>query len=44
MPVVVREWSFFEGFATIAVTGLLAGLVALPGPRATGRRLEEISQ
>ena len=44
LPVVVREWSFFGGFATIAVTGLLAGLVALLGPRATGRRLEEISR
>jgi len=44
LPVVVRGWSFFGGFAAIAVTGLLAGLVALLGPRATGRRLEEISR
>jgi MFS family permease len=44
LPVVVRGSSFFGGFAAIAVTGLLAGLVALLGPRATGLRLEEISR
>jgi MFS family permease len=43
LPIVVSEWSFFGGFALIGVTGLFAGLVALLGPRATRRRLEEIS-
>ncbi|GAC1398062.1 MAG: MFS transporter [Mycobacterium sp.] len=43
LPIVVREWSFFGGFAAVGFAGLFAGLVALLGPRATGRRLEEIS-
>jgi MFS transporter, putative metabolite:H+ symporter len=43
LPVVVNSWSFFGGFAVIGVTGLLAGLVALLGPVATGRRLEAVS-
>ncbi|RDH80106.1 MFS transporter [Mycolicibacterium moriokaense] len=43
LPVVVAHWSFFGGFAAIGVTGLLAGLVALLGPAATGRRLEHVS-
>lgn len=42
LPVVVG-WSFFGGFAAIGITGLLAGIVALAGPRATGERLERVS-
>jgi MFS family permease len=41
LPLVVAAWSFFAGFALIGVTGLLAGLVALTGPRATGLALEQ---
>ncbi|HET8599655.1 MAG TPA: MFS transporter [Segeticoccus sp.] len=43
LPIVVGAFSFFVGFAAIGVTGLLAGLVALVGPAATGRRLEHVS-
>lgn len=43
LPLVVGSWSFFSGFALIGVTGVLAGLVALLGPVATGRRLETMS-
>lgn len=43
LPIVVGSFSFFVGFAAIGVTGLLAGLVALVGPAATGQRLERVS-
>jgi putative MFS transporter len=43
LPAVVSV-SFFAGFAGIGVTGLLAGLVALLGPRSSGRRLEAVSR
>lgn len=43
LPLVVESWSFFTGFAAIGLTGLLAGLVAMLGPVATGRRLEAVS-
>lgn len=44
LPIVVGSTSFFVGFAAIGLTGLLAGLVALLGPTATGQRLEAVSQ
>jgi MFS family permease len=43
LPTVVASTSFFVGFAGIGVTGVIAGLIALLGPRVSGRRLEEVS-
>ncbi len=43
LPVLVLSHSFFVGFEFIAVTGLLAGVLALLGPRSTGRTLESVS-
>jgi MFS transporter, putative metabolite:H+ symporter len=44
LPTVVASVSFFAGFAGIGITGALAGLIALLGPRSSGRRLETISR
>ena len=43
LPTVVTSVSFFAGFAGIGVTGAIAGILALLGPRASGRSLEEVS-
>ncbi len=43
LPVLVLSHSFFVGFEFIAITGLLAGILALLGPRSTGRTLESVS-
>lgn len=43
LPTVVSSFSFFTGFAGIGVTGAVAGLIALLGPRVSGRRLEDVS-
>jgi MFS transporter, putative metabolite:H+ symporter len=43
LPAVVASSSFQAGFTAIGVTGLIAGLLALTGPAATGKRLEQIS-
>ncbi len=43
LPSVVSSLSFFAGFTIIGVTGLLAGIVALLGPAASGLALERIS-
>jgi putative MFS transporter len=43
LPTVVSSVSFFAGFAGIGVTGAAAGLIALLGPKVTGRRLETVS-
>jgi len=43
LPVVVSSVSFFAGFAGMGVTGAIAGLLALLGPRSSGRSLEEVS-
>ncbi len=43
LPVLIMHTSFFIGFAFIGCTGLLAGLVALLGPKTTGRHLESVS-
>lgn len=40
----VGATSFFLGFLGIGITGLIAGLIALLGPRTSGRRLEEVSR
>ena len=44
LPTLVTATSFFVGFAVIGVTGLLAGLIALGGPKSSGRSLEEVTQ
>ncbi len=44
LPGVVGATSFFIGFLGIGITGLIAGLIALLGPRTSGRRLEEVSR
>jgi MFS transporter, putative metabolite:H+ symporter len=44
LPTVVSSVSFFAGFAGIGVTGLIAGLIALLGPLASGRSLEAVSR
>ena len=44
LPGVVGASSFFIGFLGIGITGLIAGLIALLGPRTSGRRLEDVSR
>src|SRR5699024_2096853 len=45
IPIVVSQWSFFAGFALIGCTGLLAGIIAMAGPKsATGQHLEQVSK
>jgi len=44
LPSVVASTTFFIGFAGIGVTGLIAGLIALMGPRTSRRRLEQVSR
>jgi MFS family permease len=43
LPTLVSSVSFFAGFAVIGFTGLIAGLIALLGPAASGLALERIS-
>jgi MFS family permease len=43
LPTVVATFGFQVGFIGIGVTGLLAGILALLGPAASGRRLEAVS-
>ncbi len=43
LPVIIAHYSFFTGFAFIGCTGLLAGVIALFGPKTTGRNLESVS-
>jgi putative MFS transporter len=43
LPTVVSSVSFFAGFAGIGVTGVIAGLIALLGPRVSRRSLEQVS-
>jgi MFS transporter, putative metabolite:H+ symporter len=44
LPAVVTGSTFFIGFAAIGITGLLAGLIALGGPKTTGLSLEKVRQ
>ncbi len=44
LPGLVAATTFFVGFASIGVTGLIAGLIALSGPATTRRRLEHVSR
>ncbi len=43
LPTIVASLSFFAGFTLIGITGLIAGIVALAGPKASGLALERIS-
>jgi putative MFS transporter len=43
LPSMVSALSFFAGFAIIGVTGVVAGLIALAGPAASGLSLERVS-
>jgi putative MFS transporter len=42
LPALVTGSTFFIGFAIIGITGLLAGLIALGGPKTTGLPLEKV--
>jgi MFS family permease len=43
LPVIILQFGFAAGFITIGTTGLIAGLIALAGPSASRRSLEQIS-
>lgn len=43
LPWLVSATTFFVGFFVIGVTGLGAGLIALRGPKASRRSLEEVT-
>jgi MFS family permease len=43
LPDVISSLSFFAGFALIGVTGFVAGLIALGGPKVSNLSLERIS-
>lgn len=43
LPAIIGMTSFFIGFLSIGVTGLIAGLISLCGPRTSRRRLEDVS-
>jgi putative MFS transporter len=44
LPTLITGATFFIGFAAIGITGLLAGLIALGGPKTSGRSLEKVTQ
>lgn len=44
LPTIVASTSFFVGFTGIGITGLIAGLIALLGPKVSRRRLEQVSR
>jgi MFS family permease len=44
LPGLVAATTFFVGFASIGITGLIAGLIALSGPATTRLRLEHVSR
>lgn len=44
LPIVITGTSFFAGFALIGCTGLIAGIIALAGPKTTGRDLESVEK
>jgi hypothetical protein len=44
LPTLVTGATFFLGFGVIGITGLLAGLIALGGPKTSGRSLELIAR
>ena len=44
LPALVTGTTFFLGFAIIGITGLAAGLIALGGPKTSGRSLEKVTR
>ena len=44
LPTLISGTTFFLGFAVIGITGVLAGLIALGGPKTSGRSLELIAR
>jgi hypothetical protein len=44
LPTLISDTTFFLGFAVIGITGLLAGLIALGGPKTSGRSLEKVTR
>jgi MFS transporter, putative metabolite:H+ symporter len=44
LPALVSGTTFFIGFAIIGITGLLAGVIALGGPKTSGVPLEEVAE
>lgn len=44
LPILVTTYSFGFGFRFIAVTGLIAGFIALLGPASSRKNLEDVSQ
>ncbi len=44
LPALVTGSTFFIGFAAVGLTGLLAGLIALGGPKTSGLSLEKVTQ
>ncbi len=44
LPIIVMHFSFTAGFVMFGVTGLIAGLIALAGPSASRRTLEQVSK
>jgi MFS transporter, putative metabolite:H+ symporter len=44
LPTLISATTFFLGFAVIGITGVLAGLIALGGPKTSGRSLELIAR
>ncbi|MGH8427832.1 MAG: MFS transporter [Gammaproteobacteria bacterium] len=44
LPMAVASTSFLTGFVGTGITGLIAGLIALAGPRTSRRRLEDVSR
>ena len=44
LPTLVIGTTFFVGFAVIGLTGLVAGVIALGGPKTSGRSLEKVSR
>ena len=44
LPTLVSDTTFFTGFAVLGITGLLAGLIALGGPKTSGRSLENVER
>jgi MFS family permease len=43
LPIMVSTLGFGAGFAAIGITGLVAGTIALSGPRSSGLALEKVS-
>jgi MFS family permease len=43
LPTLIAGTTFFTGFLVIGITGALAGVIALAGPKVSGRSLEQVT-